>query len=126
MRFQIESSPFIELLQIVIEKMGPQQGEVHMVVTQDQVCIESKEIAAEMEALVAEEGQCWVCAAEVLRALKKQRAKSLLVKGGRHGLYIGGLTLRVERYCSEAPIPSNFQVFFTSNHGLVHAEPIAG
>jgi hypothetical protein len=126
MKFQIESTPFIKMIQIVAESSQPQEeGRVHVVACQGQVCVESKEIAAEMDAAVSEEGQCTVSSAQVLRALKRRRsANSLIVEAGRHGLHIGGLTLTVNSYRPYTAFPSTFQVFFASSRGLVHSDEL--
>jgi hypothetical protein len=60
MKFQIDSSPFIKMVQIVTESTKPLERMVRIVASQGHVCVKSKEITAEMDAAVSEQGQCTV------------------------------------------------------------------
>lgn len=123
MKFQIEPNPFIKMIQIVTESTPRQGGKLRLVASQGQVCVESEGITAEMDAAVAEEGQCTVSPAQMLKVLKRQHgAETLSIQAGRHGLHLGKSTLTVNSYRPEAAVPSTFQVVFASSWGLVHPE----
>ncbi len=123
MRVTVEPEPLIGIVTMLDEQERQQKNAVsalQLSASAGKVCIESKNTAAVTDAAVWEEGQCSVSRVKLLAALKAYRQRSsVTLKADALGLHLGGLSVPVSHYTSQALPPTRFQIFLASKAGTI-------
>jgi hypothetical protein len=123
MKFTIKPEPLIRMVEMVGER-GPSYKRMgaflRLVACEGRVCIETDGKAAEMEAVIWEDGQCSLSRARLLNALKRHSEDiELTIEADEHGLQMDGSSLPVSSFSPNAALPAAFQIFFGADLGVV-------
>ncbi|HWH69394.1 MAG TPA: hypothetical protein VNT26_08400 [Candidatus Sulfotelmatobacter sp.] len=123
MRFDIQPEAFIKLIAMLGESRLRHRHSkeiISLVAYQGIVSVESGARAAEIEAVVWEEGQCAVSRQQLLAALKANVEQSpLTVAAGERLLQVGTRFIPMVSFCRYAPTPQRFQIYFATDLGMV-------
>lgn len=100
--------------------------EVRILACLARVFVEANDVTAGVEALVIQEGACSVPRVKLVQILRTFHPKqNLIIEASANGLKIGGFTMPVIRFSSEAQAPGRFNVYPVTDAWLVKsgAEP---
>ena len=115
MKFTVERSTLIKMLQLVGRKMPAQKRrdqQVRLSAWAARVFVEANQSTGGVEALVLQEGTCLLPHDVFVKLLKSYAPKeNITVEAGERAIKFGSTTLPVSGFSSTVTPPGQFQVF---------------
>ncbi len=129
MKFTVDTPAFIRMLQILSESpSGRKRGDraLSVTVNRGRVMVAGNDTAAEIEAIVWQDGQCTVSRTGLMKAAKSSpRNQPLTLILTAQGLRVGTSVLPVLPQRAAAQTPHRFAFFLTSGFAMTGSEVLA-
>ncbi len=129
MKFTVDTAAFIRMLQILNESpSGGKRGDraLSVTVNRGRVMVAGSGTAAEIEAIVWQDGQCTVPRTRLMKAAKSSpQNQPLTLTLTEQGLRVGTSVLRVLPPPAVARTPQRFAFFLTTGLTLTAPEVVA-
>ena len=123
MRFMVRAEALARLVELAgnEDAASPQpKALVRVVASCGKLCVQVHESVAEMEAVVQEEGECWLPRQALLRGLNSQPLDTqVTVQASAMELVLGDCAIPVTDFRAQAALPLRFRVFLATDLGAV-------